>query len=153
MSFNLSQRPPFIELAKVIISHNHEFVGALCSYWLLTLVRTRLTLHLIGPEIWNVDAGILTQQGKVSTIDDAFLDIRSPKGSGSNTPARSRLQSPALSAASTPAGSGAEDGSSPAGSIRKKKKPTRNMLKAQEERRRLVCPFHKGPASFLTLLL
>ncbi|KAF7981871.1 hypothetical protein HWV62_31433 [Athelia sp. TMB] len=104
--------------AVVIISHNSEFVSALC------------------PEIWNVDAGILTQQGKAATVEDAFLDVKSPKGSASNTPARSRLQSPASSTNGTPAGSGAEDANG-AKIIRKKKKPTRNFLKAQEERRRL----------------
>lgn len=88
-----------------------------------------------GPEIWNVDAGRLTQQGKAAIIEDAFLDSKSPKGSGLNTPARSRLQTPIASAAGTPAGSGAEDGSPSV--VRKKKKLTRNQMKAQEERRRL----------------
>ncbi|KAH8828260.1 ABC transporter-domain-containing protein [Flagelloscypha sp. PMI_526] len=104
---------------QVIISHNHEFVGALC------------------PEIWNVEAGRLTHKGTAATIEDAFLDGKSPKGSGTNTPVRSRLHTPAASAAGTPAGSGAEDtGASPV-PVKKKKKPTRNQMKAQEERRRL----------------
>ncbi|KAF9051114.1 hypothetical protein BDZ89DRAFT_525184 [Hymenopellis radicata] len=103
--------------AVVIISHNNEFVSALC------------------PEIWNVDAGRMTQQGKAAIVEDAFLD---KKGSGTSTPVRSRLHTPVASAAGTPAGSGAEDGGSPApGPIRKKKKLTRNQQKAQEERRRL----------------
>jgi len=104
--------------AVVIISHNNEFVSSLC------------------PEIWNVESGRLTQQGKAATIEDAFLDFKSPKGSGANTPARSRLQTPIASAAGTPAGSGAEDGS-PKPLAKKKKKLTRNQVKAQEERRRL----------------
>ncbi|KAF8973154.1 hypothetical protein BDZ97DRAFT_1779739 [Flammula alnicola] len=104
--------------AVVIISHNHEFVSSLC------------------PEIWNVDNGRVTLQGKVAVVDDAFLDAKSPRGSGTNTPARSRLQSPAVSAAGTPAGSGAEDQSGKP-LIKKKKKITRNQQKAQEERRRL----------------
>lgn len=89
-----------------------------------------------GPEIWNVDAGRMTHQGKAAVVEDAF-DIKSPRGSGSNTPVRSRLQTPAASAAGTPVASGAEDGSSPKPVARKKKKPTRNQMKAQEERRRL----------------
>ncbi|KAJ7594005.1 P-loop containing nucleoside triphosphate hydrolase protein [Mycena floridula] len=102
--------------AVVIISHNNEFVSALC------------------PEIWNVDAGVLTQQGKAAIVEDAFLD---KKGSGANTPLRSRMQTPIASAAGTPAGSGAEDGGSPKPVVKRKKKLTRNQMKAQEERRRL----------------
>jgi elongation factor 3 len=107
--------------AVVIISHNNEFVSALC------------------PEIWNVEAGKLTHQGKVAVVEDAFADAKSPKGSGANTPVRSRLQTPAGSASGTPVASGAEDNSGLANAFakKKKKKPTRNMMKAQEERRRL----------------
>jgi elongation factor 3 len=89
-----------------------------------------------GPEIWNVDNGRITHQGKAAVIEDALLDIRSPKGSGVNTPVRSRLQTPIASAAATPVVSGAEDGVvKPL--MKKKKKMTRNQMKAQEERRRL----------------
>ncbi|KAG6830458.1 hypothetical protein H0H92_000611 [Tricholoma furcatifolium] len=105
--------------AVVIISHNEEFVTSLC------------------PEIWHVDAGRMTQQGKASLIEDAFLDGKSPKGSGANTPVRSRIQSPITSAAGTPVGSGDEASSSLPPVPKKKKKMTRNQLKAQEERRRL----------------
>ncbi|RDB25179.1 mRNA export factor elf1 [Hypsizygus marmoreus] len=106
--------------AVVIISHNNEFVSALC------------------PEIWNVEAGHMTQQGKVAVVEDAFLDARSPKGSGTNTPVRSRLQTPVASAAGTPVASGDEGaGAAKVPVIRKKKKMTRNQVKAQEERRRL----------------
>lgn len=77
-------------------------------------------------------------KGKAAIVEDAFADGKSPRGSGANTPARSRLQSPAASAQATPAGSGAEGeavgGTPPA---RKKKKLTRNQIKAQEERRRI----------------
>lgn len=92
-----------------------------------------------GPEIWNVEAGKLTHQGKVAIMEDAFADAKSPKGSGANTPVRSRLQTPAGSASGTPVGSGAEDSGGLANAFvkKKKKKPTRNMMKAQEERRRL----------------
>jgi elongation factor 3 len=105
--------------------------------------RPRLHRNLVdndptGPEIWNVEGGHLTQQGKAATIEDAFLNVKSPKGSTTNSPALSRLQSPAQSAAGTPSASGVEDGASGVQAvIRKKKKPTRNQLKAQEERRRL----------------
>jgi len=106
--------------AVVIISHNNEFVSALC------------------PEIWNVEAGKLAHQGKVTVVEDAFADAKSPKGSGANTPVRSRLQTPAGSVNGTPVGSGAEDGGLANAFVKKKKKkPTRNMMKAQEERRRL----------------
>jgi elongation factor 3 len=104
--------------AVVIISHNHEFVSALC------------------PEIWQIEAGRMTHQGKAAVVEDAFSDLKSPKGSGANTPARSRVQSPSVSAHGTPAGSGAEDpGATKV--VKKKKKLTRNQVKAQEERRRL----------------
>jgi elongation factor 3 len=88
-----------------------------------------------GPEIWNVDNGRITHQGKAAVIEDAFLDVKS-KGSGFNTPVRSRLQTPIASVAGTPVASGAEDGGVKS-VIRKKKKMTRNQMKAQEERRRL----------------
>ncbi|KAI0766466.1 P-loop containing nucleoside triphosphate hydrolase protein [Irpex lacteus] len=105
--------------AVVIISHNEEFVTALC------------------PEIWHVNAGRLAQQGKTAVVEDAFADVKSPKGSGTNTPARSRLQTPAGSTAATPAGSGAEDkGAAGTPPLKKKKKLTRNQIKAQEERRK-----------------
>ncbi|EKM54478.1 uncharacterized protein PHACADRAFT_258349 [Phanerochaete carnosa HHB-10118-sp] len=106
--------------AVVIISHNEEFVSALC------------------PEIWHVEAGRVKQKGKTAVVEDAFADAKSARASGANTPARSRLQTPAASNAGTPAGSGAErDGSAAALLVKKKKKVTRNQLKAQEERRRV----------------
>jgi len=80
----------------------------------------------------------MTHQGKVAVVEDAFADVRSPKGSGTNTPVRSRLQTPAGSTSGTPVGSGAEDSGNLARVLgKKKKKPTRNQMKAQEERRRL----------------
>ncbi|KAI9449405.1 P-loop containing nucleoside triphosphate hydrolase protein [Lactarius psammicola] len=104
--------------AVVIISHNEEFVNALC------------------PEIWNISEGRMTHKGKAAVVEDAFADIKSPRGSGANTP-RSRFHSPAASAAATPAASGTEDKGAPPVPGGKKKKLTRNQLKAQEERRRL----------------
>ena len=83
----------------------------------------------------------MTQRGKVGIIEDAFDKVKSPKGSGANTPAlASRVQTPAASVAATPAGSGAEDSKPASGSVtpaKKKKKLTRNQVKPQEERRRV----------------
>ena len=70
-------------------------------------------------------------------MEDAFGDGKTPRGSGANTPARSRLQSPAASAHATPAASGAEGDAASTPAVRKKKKLTRNQIKAQEERRRI----------------
>lgn len=75
----------------------------------------------------------MTHQGKAAVIEDAFLE---KKGSGTNTPVRSRMQSPAQSNNGTPVVSGAEDGGTSTPN-KKKKKVTRNQMKAQEERRRL----------------
>lgn len=119
----------------MIISHNQEFVSALCEF----LVYSRIIIDsLIGPEIWQVEAGHLTHKGKAATVEDAFLD---KKGSGAATPVRSRLQSPAGSTpgstAATPAGSGVEDGGEAKVLLKKKKKLTRNQIKARDERRKL----------------
>jgi elongation factor 3 len=92
----------------------------------------------------------MTHQGKTAVVEDAIADAKSLRGSGTNTPARSRPQSgtntPARSRPQTPLGpsslsaavGGLVEGSdSPAPPVRRKKKLTRNQLKAQEERRRL----------------
>ncbi|KAI0823669.1 P-loop containing nucleoside triphosphate hydrolase protein [Trametes gibbosa] len=102
--------------AVVIISHNEEFVTSLC------------------PEIWHVDAGRMTHKGKAAIVEDP-LAVKSPKGSGANTPAKART--PLASAAATPAGSGTEDKANGSLPAKKKKKLTRNQMKAQEERRRI----------------
>ena len=77
----------------------------------------------------------MTHKGKVAVVEDAFADGKSPKGtprgSGANTPVRSRV----ASAAPTPAGSGTEGNAAPMPVI-KKKKLTQNQQKAREERRR-----------------
>ncbi|KAK0569483.1 [NU+] prion formation protein 1 [Tilletia horrida] len=127
--------------AVVIISHNSEFLTALCS------------------ELWHVDNGILTNKSKVDLANGNFADVDdggnstpgiaspAPNG-GASTPAitpASRLASaaatPSGSASGTPAGSGDEGGDDmsklKAGKLGKKKKLTRNEKKAQEERRRL----------------
>ncbi|KAF8844661.1 hypothetical protein BDN67DRAFT_1052348 [Paxillus ammoniavirescens] len=105
--------------AVVIISHNHEFVSALC------------------PEIWQIEGGRMTHQGKTAVIEDSLVDAKSPKGSAFNTPVRSRVTSPVVSTNGTPVASGEEDGATGNVVQKKKKKPTRNQMKAKEERRRL----------------
>jgi elongation factor 3 len=92
-------------------------------------------LPIPGPEIWNIEAGRMTHQGKAAVVEDAFLNTQSPKGSGANTPVRSRFHTPVTSRTGTPIPSGAEDAGQKLPV--KKKKLTRNQMKAQEERRRL----------------
>jgi len=83
----------------------------------------------------------MTHKGKVAVVDDAFLDKPGKWSTGVNTPAGdSRSQTPA---ASTPAASGDERskpgsgaGTPASGVVKKKKKPTRNQLKGQAERRK-----------------
>lgn len=115
--------------AVCIISHSVEFVSALC------------------PEIWNVDNGELTHKGKVALIEDAFDEPSRPTSrttSKAGTPrgALSVANTPGTSAAPSAANSDAEgdvaDGVAKlALKPKKKKKMTRNEVKAQEERRRL----------------
>src|SRR5882762_4363779 len=98
------------------------------STWALFLTR-QYTDQQLGSEIWQIEAGRMSHKGKVAVVEDAFIGVKSPKGSGANTPVRSRTQTPPASVSATPVGSGAEDkGSvdSPASVVRKKKKLTRN---------------------------
>jgi elongation factor 3 len=120
---------------EVIISHNEEFVNALCQSRTYLRIYTRL-IAMLGPEIWNISEGRMTHKGKAAVVEEAFADFKSPRGSGSNTPVRSRVQTPIVSAAGTPAASGTEDKGNPAVPVLKKKKLTRNQMKVQEERRR-----------------
>lgn len=89
-----------------------------------------------------MEAGRLTHKGKAAVIEDAFADFptkgSSAKNSPASTPAASTLVTPAGSKVATPAGSGDEEGKegSPLNPAKKRKKLTRNQLKAQEERRR-----------------
>ncbi|SCV69597.1 BQ2448_2617 [Microbotryum intermedium] len=115
--------------AFLCISHNQEFVGALC------------------PEIWNVEAGMLTHKGKAAVAEDAFDS--QPPTPGTQTPAVSTpaLTTPAGStpAMSTPVGSGdeARAASTIAGAemafkaAKGRKKMSRKQMKEREERRRL----------------
>ena len=123
--------------AVCIISHSTEFVSALC------------------PELWHVDEGKLTHKGKVALVEDAFDDPSRPSsrttskaGTPRNatplpgTPTVNGLKSGVTSATGSTVNSAAEDGMVDGVAKmllkpRKKKKKTRNELKAQEERRRL----------------
>lgn len=116
--------------------------------YVFTSVHYFDTFHAyISQEIWNVDAGRLTHQGKAAIVEDAFED--SKENSRVNSRAASRLasragsktNSPSSSVAPSAANSG-DEGTQPVnGSIPmpivKKKKLTRKQVKEQEERRRL----------------
>ncbi|KAI9817420.1 MAG: hypothetical protein M1827_001029 [Pycnora praestabilis] len=94
----------------VMISHNEEFVGALC------------------PEQWHVDNGRVTHKGHLAVMADRFEDSR---------PGSSAASSNVSSAISSAVNSGAEDGGDMKFKSRKKKKLTRAQMKEREVRRRL----------------
>lgn len=96
----------------VMISHNEEFVGALC------------------PEQWHIDNGRLTHRGHLAVDMNRFEDSR---------PGSSLASSVVSSATASAVNSGAEDDmSSPLKfKAKKKKKMTRQQLKDREVRRRL----------------
>ncbi|MCJ1409665.1 hypothetical protein MMC19_003747 [Ptychographa xylographoides] len=95
----------------VMISHNEEFVGALC------------------PEQWHVADGRVTHKGYLAVAMDRFEDSR---------PGSSAVSSAAASVASSAVNSDAEEGGDMKFKARKKKKGlTKKQLKEQEVRRRL----------------
>lgn len=99
----------------VMISHNEEFVGALC------------------PEQWHVADGRLTQKGYLAVALDRFEDSRPGSSAAS-----SAVSSANASAAASAVNSGAEDGGDLKFKSKKKKtKLTRAQLKEREVRRRL----------------
>ncbi|KAI9808372.1 MAG: hypothetical protein M1826_004187 [Phylliscum demangeonii] len=98
----------------VMISHNDEFVGALC------------------PEQWHVADGRLTHKGHLAVSMDRFEDGRG----GSSGAGSSAVSSATASAAVSAVNSGAEDGEM-AFRSKKKKKLTRNQLKERDVRRKL----------------
>lgn len=102
----------------VMISHNEEFVGALC------------------PEQWHVDNGRLTQKGHLAVSMDRFEDSRPGSSMASSTVASSNVSSAAPSTNGTPAQSDTEGGDMKF-KAKKKKKPTRAQQKEAEVRRRL----------------
>jgi elongation factor 3 len=105
----------------VMISHNEEFVGALC------------------PEQWHVEAGRLTQKGHLAVAMDRFEDSRPGSSLASSAVASSNVSSAAPSTNGTPAGSAAvsEAEGDMKFKAKKKKKLTRQQVKDQEVRRRL----------------
>lgn len=107
----------------VMISHNEEFVGALC------------------PEQWHVDAGRLTQKGHLAVSLDRFEDSRPGSSLASSAVTSSNVSSAAPSTNGTPIGSGAqseaEGGDDMKFRAKKKKKMTRAQQKEREIRRRL----------------
>ena len=119
----------------VMISHNEEFVGALC------------------PEQWYVADGRVTHKGHLAVAADRFEDNSRP-GSGFNSSVASSVVSSAnVSANASAANSGAEDTGDMAFRAKKKKKMTKKEKKDQEARRRLrhiewfVTPDHAEAAS------
>jgi elongation factor 3 len=103
----------------VMISHNEEFVGALC------------------PEQWYVADGRVTHKGHLAVAADRFEDNSRP-GSGFNSSVASSVVSSAnASANASAANSGAEDTADMAFRSKKKKKMTKKEKKDQEARRRL----------------
>ena len=105
--------------AVIIISHNEEFISALC------------------PEIWHVDGGRIVSKTRTDLAEGNFADS-APSTDAPNTPASGTpaTGTPAASATNTPGGSDEED-MSKLKAKKGKKKLTRNEKKAQEERRRL----------------
>ncbi|KAF4124457.1 elongation factor 3 [Geosmithia morbida] len=100
----------------ILISHNEEFVGALCS------------------EQWHVNDGRVTQRGNAAISADRFEDASAPASAVPSTVASTA----ASSAVSSAAPSGAEDNDTPLKfKARKKKKMTKKDLKEREARRRL----------------
>lgn len=106
----------------VMISHNEEFVGALC------------------PEQWHVEDGRLTQKGHLAVSLDRFDESSRPGSSLASSAAPSTAASSAApSTNGTPIGSGAqsEDDSPMKFKAAKKKKMTKKDKKEREVRRRL----------------
>ncbi|KAF4418854.1 elongation factor 3 [Fusarium austroafricanum] len=94
----------------ILISHNEEFVGALCS------------------EQWHVRDGRVALRGNAAISLDRFEDSR--PSSGVNSTAASSVVSSAVN-------SGIEDNSDMKFKAKKKKKMTKKELKEREVRRRL----------------
>jgi len=102
----------------VMISHNDEFVGALC------------------PEQWHVADGRVAHKGTMAVDADRFGDS-SRLGSGFNSSVASFASSAVSSAQTSAANSGAEDNGDLKFRAKKKKKVTKKELKEREVRRRL----------------
>jgi len=94
----------------VMISHNEEFVGALC------------------PEQWHIADGRLTHKGHLAVDMNRFEDSR---------PGSSNVSSQVSSATASAANTDAEDQGDLKFKAKKKKKMTRAQMKEREVRRRL----------------
>jgi elongation factor 3 len=125
MSFSVDKGLTYIP-SVLMISHNEEFVGALC------------------PEQWLVADGRLTHKSHLGVALDRFEDSSGVPSSNASsvfgspsvggTPVKG---SPAASAAASAVNSEAENGGDMKFKSRKKKKMTRAQLKEREVRRRL----------------
>lgn len=100
----------------VMISHNEEFVGALC------------------PEQWHVADGRVTHKGHLAVSMDRFEDSRPSSRAASSKAASSNVSSATASAVNTDAEG---DGDMRFKVKKKTKKLTRAQLKERETRRRL----------------
>lgn len=98
----------------ILISHNEEFVGALCS------------------EQWHVNNGQVALRGTTAISLDRFEDSPTPSAVPSAV-----ASTAASSVVSSAVNSGAEDNSEMKFRARKKKKMTKKELKEREARRRL----------------
>ncbi|OJJ38343.1 hypothetical protein ASPWEDRAFT_35957 [Aspergillus wentii DTO 134E9] len=103
----------------VMISHNEEFVGALC------------------PEQLHVADGKVVSRTNAAVSLDRFEDSATNSPQAGSTAASSAVTSAAASAAASAANSGAEDQGELKFKAKKKKKMTRAQLKERETRRRL----------------
>ncbi|KAI8681650.1 hypothetical protein NCS55_00417300 [Fusarium keratoplasticum] len=98
----------------ILISHNEEFVGALCS------------------EQWHVNDGRVAQRGNAAISLDRFEDSRPGSAVASTA-----VSTAANSVVSSAVNSGIEDNSDMKFKAKKKKKMTKKELKEREVRRRL----------------
>lgn len=103
----------------VMISHNEEFVGALC------------------PEQWHVNDGRLTHKGHLAVSLDRFEDSRPGSGVGTPSNVASSVASSVVASAAASAANSDVEGGDMKFRARKKKKLTRAQLKDREVRRRL----------------
>lgn len=107
--------------AVIIISHNQEFISALC------------------PEIWNVENGRIVSKQRTDIASENFADASQTNTPAGTEPNSAAPSAPGSAAASAPQ-SGAENDEEDMSKLKAKKgkkKLTRNEKKAQEERRRL----------------
>ena len=114
--------------AVLIISHNQEFINALC------------------PEIWNVENGRIVSKMRTDIASENFADSNpntpagtEPNSAAPSAPGSAAPSAPASAAPSAPASAAPSDDEdmSKLKAKKGKKKMTRNEKKAQEERRRL----------------